>query len=500
MSAGEFSDLEPLKKIPTGIEGFEHISLGGLVNGRTTLLVGTSGSGKTVFSVELLYRGITELGRNGVFVSFEERPADIARNVKQLGWNLGPLVDQGKLLFIDASFDRNIIEEAGTYDLSGIIAQIGYAVKAVGAQLVVLDSMGALFHQYANPAVLRREIFRITDVLQDLGVTSIMTSERLEEFGPISRHGIEEFVTDCVIVLRHVLEEEHVRRTIQIHKMRGALHHDGQFPFIIDERGVSILPLSAMELKQLSSSERISFGNLELDAMAGGGLFRDSIILVSGPTGGGKTLMCATFVAESCRRGERVLLLGYEESREQLLRNAASWGVDFEKWEKQGLLRMVCQYPEARGLEGHLLAIRREIETFKPRRMLMDSVSALERIANLRVFREFLIGLTSYVKQEQVCTLLTCTTPELSGGESITESHISTITDAIILLRYVMVDTSLRRGMIIIKMRGSQHSKDILEFTIDSQGLHLGKPLSNIHDILSGIPFAESATKIPNRA
>jgi circadian clock protein KaiC len=274
--------------------------------------------------------------------------------------------------------------------------------------------------------------------------------------------------------------------------MRGALHHDGQFPFLIDERGISILPLSAMELKQLSSTERISFGNVELDRMAGGGLFRDSIILVSGPTGGGKTLMCATFVAESCRKGERVLLLGYEESREQLLRNAQSWGVDFEKWERQGLLRMVCQYPEAQGLEGHLLSIRREIEEFKPRRLVMDSVSALERIANLRVFREFLIGLTSYVKQEQVCSLLTCTTPELSGGESITESHISTITDAIILLRYVMLDTALRRGMIIIKMRGSQHDKDIREFTIDNHGLHVGKPFSNIHDILSGIPSANS--------
>jgi circadian clock protein KaiC len=497
MSNREFAQLEPLNKSPTGIEGFEHISLGGLVTGRTTLLVGTSGSGKTVFTVELLYRAITEFDCPGVFVTFEERPADIVRNVQRLGWNLGQLVEEGKLLFIDGSFDRSIVEESGAYDLSGIITQISYAVKTIGAKLVILDSLGALFHQFSNPAILRREIFRITDILQNLGVTSVMTSERLQEYGPISRHGIEEFVTDCVIVLRHVLDEEHVRRTIQIHKMRGTLHHDGQFPFIIDDRGFCILPLSAMELKQLSSSERISFGNSELDGMAGGGLFRDSIILVSGPTGGGKTLMCATFVAESCRRGERVLLLGYEESREQLLRNAQSWGVDFEKWEKQGLLRMVCQYPEAQGLEGHLLSIRREIESFKPRRMVMDSVSALERIANLRVFREFLIGLTSYVKQEQVCTLLTCTTPELSGGESITESHISTITDAIILLRYVMVDTTLRRGMIIIKMRGSQHAKDIREFTIDSQGLHVGQALSNIHDILSGIPSAESATAKP---
>jgi circadian clock protein KaiC len=488
-------DLDLLEKIPTGIEGFEHISLGGLVAGRTTLLVGTSGSGKTVFTVELLYRSINEFDRNGVFVTFEERPADIVRNVRRLGWDLSRLVEAGRLHFVDGSFDRSIVEESGTYDLSGIVAQIRYAVETVGAKLVILDSLGALFHQFANPGILRREIFRITDVLQGLGVTSVMTSERLDEYGPISRHGIEEFVTDCVIVLRHVLEEEHVRRTIQIHKMRGALHHDGQFPFLIDDRGFSILPLSAMELKQQSSTERISFGNADLDVMAGGGLFRDSIILVSGPTGGGKTLMCATFVAESCRKGERVLLLGYEESREQLLRNAQSWGVDFEKWETQGLLRMVCRYPESQGLEGHLLSIRREIETFKPRRLVMDSVSALERIANLRVFREFLIGLTSYVKQEQVCTLLTCTTPELSGGESITESHISTITDAIILLRYVMVDTTLRRGMIIIKMRGSQHAKDIREFTIDSQGLHVGKPLGNIHDILSGIPSAESAAK-----
>lgn len=492
MGTAQLSNLPPLEKIPTGIEGFEHISLGGLVAGRTTLLVGTSGSGKTVFTVELLYRAITQFNRPGVFVTFEERPPDIVRNVQRLGWDLSELVDQGKLVLVDASYDRSIVEEAGSYDLSGIISQIQYAVKSVGAQIVILDSLGALFHQFSNPAILRREIFRITDVLQELGVTSVMTSERLDEYGPISRHGIEEFVTDCVIVLRHVLTEEHVRRTIQIHKMRGTLHHDGQFPFIIDDRGFCILPLSAMELKQLSSSERVSFGNQELDQMAGGGLFRDSIILVSGPTGGGKTLMCATFVAEACRKGERVLLLGYEESREQLLRNAQSWGVDFEKWERQGVLRIICQYPEAQGLEGHLLSIRREIESFKPRRMVMDSVSALERIADLRLFREFLIGLTSYVKQEQVCSLLTCTTPELSGGESITESHISTITDAIILLRYVMLDTTLRRGMIIIKMRGSQHAKNIREFTIDNRGLHVGEPFSNIHDILSGIPSAQT--------
>jgi circadian clock protein KaiC len=484
----ELASVDPLGRVPTGIRGFEHISMGGLVEGRTTLLVGSSGSGKTLFASELLYRSITEQGQAVVFVTFEERPSDIIRNVQRLNWDLAALVRDKKLVILDASMDRAMVAEAGSYDLSGIITQITDAIREVGAKLVILDSLGALFYQFDNPGILRREILRITDMLAEQGVTSLMTAERLEEHGPISRFGIEEFVSDCVVVLRHHLQEEKVRRTIQIYKLRGDRHYKDEFPFTIEKEGICILPLSAAELTQASSVERISFGSPKLDEMAGGGLFHDSVILISGPTGSGKTLMGTTFTAEACRRGERVLLLGYEESRPQLIRNAQSWGVDFQELERRGLLRMVCQYPETQGLEGHLYAIQREIEQFKPQRLVLDSVSALERIGHVRNFREFVIGLTGFVKQKQICSLFTSSSPKLSGGDSITDAHISTITDAILLLRYVESRGALSRGIIIIKMRGSKHDKQFHEFLIDDRGLHIGEPFSHVPMTLLGIP------------
>lgn len=480
--------IEPLRRLPTGIRGYEHISMGGLVEGRTTLVVGTSGSGKTLFAIELLYRSVTQFGHPVVFVTFEEKPADIIRNVKQLNWDLAALVRDKQLVILDASLDRSQPQAGGSFDLSGLHSQIDHAIKEVGARLVILDSLGALFFQFPDPGTLRREILRLSDVLQELGVTSLMTAERLEEYGPISRFGIEEFVSDCVVVLRHQLDDEKVRRTIQVYKLRGGRHFKDEFPFTIQKEGICILPLSAAELTQPSTMDRIGFGNAKFDEMAGGGLFHDSVVLVSGPTGSGKTLMGTTFAAEACRRGERALLLGYEESRPQLIRNAMSWGIDFPGWEKKGLLRMVCQYPEVQGLEGHLYTIQKEIDQFKPGRLILDSISALERVANVRHFREFVIGLTGFVKQKKMCSLFTSSSPRLSGGDSITDTHISTITDAIVLLRYVEKGGALSRGAMIIKMRGSQHTKRFFEFSIDDKGLHLGEPFDHIPSILLGIP------------
>lgn len=487
----ELQHIEPLRRIPTGVRGFEHISMGGLVEGRTTLVAGSSGSGKTLFATEVLYHSIKEHGRPAVFVTFEEKPADIIRNVQRMNWDLSALIRDKQLVILDASLDHTMTEPSGSYDLSGIVSQIADAVQEIGAKLVILDSLGALFYQYDNPGILRREILRITDMLQEIGVTSLMTAERLEEHGPISRFGIEEFVSDCVVVLRHQLQDEKVRRTIQVHKLRGDRHHKDEFPFTIERDGICILPLSAAELTQASSVERISFGSPKLDEMAGGGLFHDSVILISGPTGSGKTLLGTTFAAEACRRGERVLLLGYEESRPQLMRNALSWGVDFQEWERKGMLRMVCQYPETQGLEGHLYVIQCEIERFRPKRLVLDSVSAMERIGNGRNFREFVIGLTGFVKQKQICSLLTSSSAKLSGGDSITDAHISTITDAILLLRYVETQGTLSRGVIIIKMRGSKHDKQFHEFTIDGQGLHIGEPFRHVPSTLLGIPSSE---------
>ncbi|NJN45675.1 MAG: ATP-binding protein, partial [Candidatus Competibacteraceae bacterium] len=279
---------------------------------------------------------------------------DLVRNVKRMGWDLEPLLAKRCLMFIDAAPEPVPIEESGPYDLSGLLVQIKYAIQEIGAELLVLDSIGSLFDQFSDTATVRREIFRITDTLKELGVTALLTGERQEEYGQISRHGVEEFVSDTVIILRNVLKEEKCRRTIQVLKMRGDAHFKGEYPFTISPKvGISILPLSARELKQSSTSVRVSSGNAKLDDMAGSGLFRDSILLISGPTGGGKTLLATTFAAEACRKGEKVLLLAYEESRAQLLRNAQSWGLDFQKWEEEGLLRVICQYPEAMGLEDH---------------------------------------------------------------------------------------------------------------------------------------------------
>ena len=492
----ELSGLKAPTKVVTGIEGLEHITLGGLPEGRTSLVVGSSGSGKTIFALEALYRGITQFERPGVFVTFEERPADITRNVKTFDWNLDALVTQGKLKFVDASPEPAEVEEVGRYDLAGLQVRIEHAIKEVGANFVVLDSIGSLFYQFNDAGLIRREILKLTENLKDLGVTSVITAERLDEYGPISRHGVEEFVSDNVIVLRNVLEEEKCRRTIQVLKMRGTTHFKGEFPFTISDTGISILPLSVMELKQPSTTEKVSTGNAELDKITNGGIFRDSIILISGPTGGGKTLMSTIFAAAACKAGEKVLLLAYEESHEQLLRNASSWGVDFQKWEDEGLLKIICYYPEAMGLEDHLLTIRREIESYQPRRLVMDSVSAMERVSTVRNFREFVIGLTSHLKQERVCSLFTSTTPKLSGGESVTEAHISTITDVIVLLRYVEIDGDLRRGLAVIKMRGSQHDKEVREFTIDGTGLHIGKPFRNVQNILLGIPSSSAPSEI----
>ena len=479
-----------VRKLPTGIPSFDVIAKGGLPKGRTTLVSGTAGSGKTVFAVQFLAAGIRDLGENGVFVTFEESAADIRSNMRSFGWDLEQWEHDGKFAFVDASPDPDVeVIESGSFDLGALLARVQHAVKKVGATRVSVDSLGAIFSQFSDQSIVRRELFRIASALKHMGVTALLTAERVDDYGPVARFGVEEFIADNVMILRNVLEAENRRRTIEILKFRGTDHQKGEVPFtIIPDVGLVVIPLSAIQLRQKSSDVRISSGSRELDEMCGGGFFRDSVILVSGATGTGKTLTVTQFLRGGAANGERCLLLAFEESREQLFRNAIGWGVDFERMERDGLLRVMCDYPEVMGLQDWLIAIQTIIEDFKPTRVALDSLSALERGGSIKAFREFVIGVTSFIKHQEITGLFTSTTATLMGGSSITETHISTLTDSIILLRYVEMFGEMKRGLTVLKMRGSPHEKQIREFTIDGQGMHLGRPFRNVTGILAGTP------------
>ena len=478
-----------VEKIATGISSFDIISKGGLPRNRTTLISGTAGSGKTIFAVQFLAAGI-QAGSPGVFVTFEESASDIRKNMLSFGWDLERWEAEGKLAFVDASPDPTVDTiEAGGFDLGALLARVQHAVKKVNAERVAVDSLGAVFSQFSDQSTVRSELFRIASALKSLGVTAVLTAERTDDYGPIARFGVEEFIADNVMILRNVLEDESRRRTIEILKFRGCDHQKGEYPFtIVPDGGVIVIPLSAMQLSMKSSSVRISSGNAELDRMCGGGFFRDSVTLVSGATGTGKTLTVTQFLQGGAANGERCLLLAFEESRDQLARNATGWGIDFGQMERDGKLRVVCDYPDVSGLEDWLVTIQAEIRDFKPQRVALDSLSALEHVGSRKAFREFVIGLTSFIKHLEITGLFTSTTTSLLGGDSITDSHISTLTDSIILLRYVEMFGEMKRGLTVLKMRGSAHEKAIREFTIDAGGMQMGRPFRNVTGVLAGSP------------
>ena len=485
---GNESPTRGVCKIQTTIEGFDEITHGGLPEGRTTLVSGTSGTGKTLLAVQFLYHGIKYFDYPGIFVTFEESPQDVIQNAYSFGWDLQKLVDRGKLFILDASPDPEGQEVVGNFDLSALIERIQYAINKYKAKLVSIDSVTAVFQQYDAASVVRREIFRLVARLKQLQVTSIMTTERIEEYGPVARFGVEEFVSDNVVIVRNVLEGERRRRTVEILKLRGTTHMKGEYPFTITDDGINIFPLGAMRLTQRSSNVRVSSGIKNLDELCGGGFFKDSIILATGATGTGKTLLVSKFLEEGCRRGERAILFAYEESRAQLSRNASSWGINFEEMEQKGLLKILCCYPESAGLEDHLQTIKSEIAKFKPSRIAIDSLSALDRGVTNNAFRQFVIGVTGYAKQEEITGFFTNTTDQFLGSHSITESHISTITDTIILLQYVEIRGEMSRVVNVFKMRGSWHDKGIREYVISSDGPDIKDSFRNYEGIISGSP------------
>ncbi|MGK6314297.1 circadian clock protein KaiC [Neorhizobium sp. DT-125] len=484
-----------LERVKTGIEAFDDLVMGGLPRGRTTVVGGTPGSGKTVFATQFLAHGITDRDEPGVFVTFEEPPSDIEVNMASFGWDIAGWRKDNKLAFVDASPRERDEVVIGNFDLSGLLARVLHAAQTAKAKRIVLDSITQLFdHFVADPTAVRRELLRIASTLKREGLTILMTAERNSEYGEISRHRIEEFVADNVVILRNALDRERRRRTIEVLKMRGSRHVEGEVPItLVEEKGIVAVPLSSLRLEQQSSMKRVTSGNVELDAMTSGGFFRDSVTLVSGATGTGKTLLVTNFLAGGVEAGERALLVGFEESRGQLFRNAQGWGVDFETMEAEGKLKVVCLYPEAQSLPDHLLMIRELVEEFKPDRIAIDSLSALERVAPETGFREFLISLTSFIKKREIAGLCTATDKSLVGGTSASEQHISTLTDSIILLRYIQKADMMHRGLMVLKMRGSEHDKQIRRFTIDSQGMHLGHAVS-APDVFGGGAIAETSS------
>ncbi|MBW4574968.1 MAG: circadian clock protein KaiC [Aphanothece sp. CMT-3BRIN-NPC111] len=484
----EVSSPVGVQKIRTMIEGFDDISHGGLPSGRTTIVSGTSGTGKTLLAVQFLYNGITHFDEPGIFVTFEESPIDIIKNAYSFGWDLQKLINEGKLFILDASPDPEGQEIVGHFDLSALIERIQYAIRKYKAKRVSIDSVTAVFQQYDAASVVRREIFRLVARLKQIGVTTIMTTERVDEYGPVARFGVEEFVSDNVAIVRNVLEGERRRRTMEILKLRGTTHMKGEYPFTITNQGINIFPLGAMRLTQRSSNVRVSSGVKTLDEMCGGGFFKDSIILATGATGTGKTLLVSKFLQEGCVTGDRTILFAYEESRAQLSRNASSWGIDFEEMEQKGLLKILCTYPESAGLEDHLQIIKSQIAEFKPSRIAIDSLSALSRGVSNNAFRQFVIGVTGYAKQEEITGFFTNTSDQFMGSNSITDSHISTITDTILMLQYVEIRGEMARAINVFKMRGSWHDKGIREYTISKDGAKITDSFRNYEGIISGSP------------
>ncbi len=480
------SAADQVERLQTGIPGLDAVAEGGLPLGRTTLLVGTSGAGKTVLASQLLAAGIEEFGEAGVLVTFDETAESVLRNAQSFGWEFERHMAEGRLSVIDCSPAPDApVLEVGEFDLLGLVAQIEAAIKETGARRVVLDSVTALLPQFEDERRIRRELTRVVHALNQLGITSLLTAERTDEFGSVGRFGVEEFVADAVIVLRNVLADQRRRRTLEILKLRGGPHRSGEFPFSIHaETGVSVIPLSAIELEQPASSTRISVGNQYLDELFGGGIYRDSLVLVSGPTGTGKTLTSLGFLQAAIDAEERALLMSFEESHNQLLRNASSWLQGIEKAEQDGQVRLLSIYPERMGLEDLLHQIAREIETYAPRRIVLDSLTALERVSSNRGFREFVVRLCALLKQHEIAALFTNTSSMISGGETITDAYVSTITDGIILLRYAEVGGHVRRAITVLKMRGSDHDRRIREFKITDHGMEVGEPILEVHGLV----------------
>jgi len=473
-----------LEKCPTGIKGLDEITKGGLPKGRPTLICGSAGSGKTLFAMEFLMRGAMDYGDPGIFMTFEETPEDLAKNFISLGFDLKDMVSRGLIELDHVKIERNEIEETGEYDLEGLFIRLGNAIDAIGAKRVVLDTIEALFAGLPNAAILRAELRRLFHWLKERGVTAIVTGERGDKL--LTRYGLEEYVADCVILLDFRIDEQISTRRLRIVKYRGSSHGSDEYPFLIDESGLSILPITSLGLDYPVSTGRIATGIPKLDSMLDGkGFYRSTTILVSGTAGTGKTSMSATFADAACRRGERCLYCAFEESPSQIIRNMGSIGIDLDRWVKKGLLKFHSARPSLYGLEMHLLTFHKEIDQFGPQVFIIDPISNLSAAGTDSEVKSILTRLIDYLKMKNITTFLTDLT-HFTGSLEHTSEEISSLIDTWLLLRDIELNGERNRGLYILKSRGMAHSNQIQEFLLTNRGIDLIDIYTGSGEVLTG--------------
>ena len=475
---------DSLPKAPTGIEGLDEITGGGFPRGRPTLVAGGAGSGKTMLAMEFLARGAAEFDEPGVFLAFEESKEDLVQNFRSIGLDLETLVAGKKLLIDYLHIDRHEIHEAGDFDLEGLFFRLGLAVDAVGAKRVAIDTIEILFSAFENHAVIRSELQRLFRWLKDRRLTAVVTGERGENM--ITRYGLEEYVADCVVLLDTRILNEVTTRRLRIVKYRGSIHGMDEYPFLIDQDGFSVLPITSATLEQIVSDERVSTGVPRLDTMLGGeGVFRGSSVLVSGTAGMGKSTVAAHFTDAACRRGERVLYFAFEESQAQIIRNMRSIGMDMQRWIDSCLLAFHAARPTMCGLELHLVNIHKVVREYRPQLVVVDPLSNLTSIGDPQQVRSMLTRLIDFLKSEGITAVFTDLTAAEYNLEK-TEVGVSSLMDTWLLLKNFEHNGERNRGLYVIKSRGMAHSNQIREFTITKDGIQLLDVYTGPGGVLTG--------------
>lgn len=476
--------LESLKKERTGIPGFDEITRGGLPAGRPTLVCGSAGAGKTLFAMEFLVRGATMFDEPGVFISFEETDEELATNVASLGFDIKQLIAEKKLVLDYVFIERSEIEETGEYDLEGLFLRLGHAIDSIGARRIVLDTLEALFSALPNEAIIRAELRRLFRWLKQKGVTALITCERGE--GRLTRYGLEEYVADCVILLDNRVQNQISTRRMRVVKYRGTSHGTNEYPFLIDEKGFSVLPITSLGLFHKAPTEHVSSGVPRLDTMLNGrGFYRGSSILVSGTAGTGKSTLGAHFINAACARGERALFFAFEESQDQIIRNMRSIGIDLERFVKKGLLKFQNARPSTWGLEIHLAMINKMIGEFEPSVVVIDPITNFLAIGNEVETKSMLTRLIDFLKTRQITAMFTSLTSAGTDAED-SEVGVSSLMDAWLLVKNIESNGERNRGLYILKARGIAHSNQIREFLLTDRGIELIDAYVGTEGVLMG--------------